>query len=36
MVTRFAGGSGVALELDELIRRHDDLVKRSAELRRYL
>jgi hypothetical protein len=26
----------VAFELDELIRRHDDLVKRSAELRRYL
>jgi hypothetical protein len=31
-----AGGTSVALELDDLVRRHDDLAKRSAELRRHL
>jgi hypothetical protein len=33
---RDAGGNLVALELDDLVRRHDDLAKRSAELRRHL
>jgi hypothetical protein len=29
-------GETVALELDDLVKRHDDLSRRAAELRRHL
>jgi hypothetical protein len=31
-----ATGDDMALELDDLVKRHDDLSRRAAELRRHL
>jgi len=36
VVAGFPRGDAMAVLLDELVRRYDDLVKRSAELRSYL